>query len=155
MIPKVTLNNEDGLYFERIFRGRAEAKNFLVIKHHLSGHYISNSRFVVVHGELDFKIMKNGQAIYIDCKNVEGLSVPFSFFKKEQLNRAVKYNAYGFVSGFVILFRAANKVVYFSGAYILKKGPRKSFQWSEGIQLGSTEYFDLDILASAKDVFVK
>lgn len=119
-------------------------------KNHLTAFYIKGSRPKIVKSELDYRLInQNGRVAYVDCKNFQDDHFVYSQIDQEQIDRAVIHNQWNVPSGFVVWFRKVNKVEFFSGSYVLRKGPGTRFCAGDGIPLGRFERFDLNRLFSA------
>lgn len=137
-------NREDGKGFESLFFSRAQINGFLVIQNHYTCRFTPGGRVQVIKGELDFKIIsQTGRVGYFDCKTYAKDQFSFSALEPKQVDRAATYNYWKVPSGFVVWFRKANHVQFYSGEEIQEKGPRSSFTCSEGLSLGGYENFDL------------
>lgn len=143
-------NRKRGADFEEIFKKLAGFQGILVLNNWLTGRYIffkGQRQFQVIKGELDFKaIQRDGTVAYIDCKCFLDERFPYSVLDQHQIDRALMYGEWNVPSGFVVMFMKVNKLVFFTGLMISRKGPGSSFGWEDGIQLGSMTKCDLNII---------
>lgn len=144
------MNNRDqGLLFESMFKDRAQINGMLAEKNHLTARYLPGGRVKVVKSELDYRLInQSGRIGYFDCKSFIGDSFTYSQIDPDQLDRALKYEYWNIPSGFIVWLRSINKVVWFKGTVIQRKGARASFGPEDGVLLGTIENFDLKRLLS-------
>lgn len=137
-------NQRLGKEFEEVFKKRAQSNGFLAEKNNLTARYLPNGRVKVLKSDLDYRLTsQNGRIGYFDCKSFIGDSFIYSDIDPDQLKRAINYEYWKVPSGFIIWFRKVNRISWFSGHLIMRKGPRTSFKPEDGILLGSLESFDL------------
>lgn len=145
---KVSKNKAEGAAFEHIFSIQARLNGLFCEKNNLSAKFIPGRRTLIIKSELDYKLIdRSGCVGFFDCKSYAKEFFNFSDIDKNQLLRAIRYNDWNVPSGFVVWFRAINKVVSFSGHLIQGYGPGHKFLYDHGRSIGSIEGFNLkDIL---------
>ena len=135
---------EIGKQFEEEFKTRAKLNGLYAEKCELNARRLPGGGVKVLKSELDYKLINQaGRVGYFDCKSYAGDSFVFSQLDPNQLERADRYNYWNVPSGFVVWFRQINRIVYFSGFVVTRKGAGSSFSEEDGISLGSIENFDL------------
>lgn len=143
-------NREMGKSFEEIFKKRAQSNGLLPFKQGLSAKYVYGGRVQVEKSDLDFKLISRGGTVaYVDSKAFSEERFPYSALTEHQRDIAALYNDWSVPAGFVIWFFKFDKVVFYSGYTIKKKGPGTSFGFEDGLELGSTQEFDLRPILSA------
>lgn len=137
-------NSETGKAFEDAFRKKAMIEGFLVIQNFLSARYTYNQNLQVMPSHLDFMVATpTGRIAFVDCKNFDGDSFPYSKLKPEQIERAALLNEWSVPAGFIILLRGTNAVRFYTGKRIQEIGPGNSMGLKDGISLGTV--FDFKI----------
>ena len=144
IVEQVEKNKTIGKQWEEIFIKQAQSNGLLVLRNYLTCRFLYKGRVQVVKGELDFKLInRDGRVGFFDAKSFAGDSFVYSNLEENQINRAALYNEFLVPAGFVVFFRKLNRIVYYSGSIIARKGARSNFQASEGISLGTYVKFDL------------
>lgn len=147
-------NRKRGADFEEIFKRIAGFQHVLVLHNWLTARYTfykGSTHLQVVKGELDFRMIKrNGDVAYIDCKCYQDVKFNYSMLDEHQINRAVLYNEWNVPSGFVVMFVPVNRLVFFTGQMIAKKGPGNSFGYQEGILLGTMTKCDMELIFKSR-----
>jgi len=138
-VKQVTRNKNRGLDFEHIFQKKALREGYNILKNHLTAFWIPFPRrqLKVIKGELDFRMFdRKGRISYLDCKTFNTDHFVYSVLDEHQINRACLYNDWNIASGFIVYFMPLDKVVFFSGHAIKRKGARSSFRPEDGKLLG-------------------
>lgn len=130
-----------------MFKKRSQSAGLLAIKNDLSARYTFNGRIKVVKSNLDYTLInQEGKVGYFDCKSFLSDYFTYSTIDPHQIDLSIKYERWRVPSGFIVWFRQTNKIVWFKGLDIQRKGPGSRFTAQDGILLGSIEMFDLNIL---------
>jgi penicillin-binding protein-related factor A (putative recombinase) len=149
---QVQENKQQGDEFERLFEKQARFSGLLCEKNYLTAKFIGHKRHpLVTKSELDYKLIsQTGEVGYFDCKSFSQNHFTYSKIDSDQIKRAVKYNDWCVPSGFVILFKKQNQIIFFSGHEIARKGAGARFSPEEGLLLGGLMDFDLKRLVCRK-----
>ncbi len=100
---------------------------------------------------LDYTVIdKSGRTAFVDCKNYQNEFFTFSQINKRQIERAIKYEEFNLVSGFVCWFRSVNRIGFFSGTQVFKAGKGTRFSMSDAVDLGCLESLRLETLFKVK-----
>lgn len=91
----------------------------------------------------DFLLGHNGKAIIFDAKSLDADRISFSQLVPHQLMDLKYWNDNGFLSGYIINFRHADKVVFINIACLINCKPRESLYADSGIDLGTEFSFSL------------
>lgn len=139
-------NRIEGSAFEKLFLKRAQLSGLLAIKNHLQAKMTYGGRYQVLKSDLDYKLItQEGRIGFFDCKNFASDSFPRSQISDNQVERAILYNEWKVPAGFIVFFRAAKSVCFFSGMDLEgKEGGRLSYL--DGFLLGTWDSFDLKLL---------
>lgn len=130
-----------------MFKKRAQSAGLLAEKNHLTARYTYNGRITVTKSNLDYTLInQDGKIGYFDCKSFLSDHFTYSALEPHQIDLSIKYERWCVPSGFVVWFRQVNKIVWFKGLDIQRKGPGSRFTTQDGILLGSIEMFDLNKL---------
>ena len=144
-------SQSEGKIFEELFKQQAQYLGLLPIKQHLSARMLHGGRVKVTKSDLDFRLItREGRVGFFDCKSYGKDSFSYSQIDENQLNLANLYHEWGVPSGFVVWFRPANRVTFFSGPAIVSKGPQSSFGPEDGQYIGRFERFDLRLVMGEK-----
>mgnify|MGYP000464511125 CR=1 FL=1 len=137
-------NRITGQFFEETFERYALYQGFLPKRNMLSAQPKGGNRWQPVKSQLDWNVYKkNGMCAIVDCKSFQSGYFTYSSLDEKQVERALEFNRWQIPSGFVVWFRAVNKVSFFSGAAIEKAGPRTRFLPEHGTVLGRLQDFVL------------
>jgi hypothetical protein len=148
---RANTNRLNGAGWELILVKRARSKGLLALKNALSARPIGGNRFVPVKSRLDFDVIRrDGRVAYIDCKCFYD-RFNFSDINAKQLERALLYQNWSIPSGFVVLFRKTDEVVFYSATSLAKIGSGNSFGPDEGLSLGHLSSFDLGLIFKAEE----
>lgn len=143
----VAQNKNQGAFFERVFEVQAKRALMLCQKQALAFRYLKGGKILPVRAELDFSLINQaGQVCYVDCKTFAGDKFTFGQLNETQLKRAVRYNAWGIPSGFVVHFLGTGDVYYYMGQEVARLGPRTRFDARNGRKLGVLMRFDLNLI---------
>lgn len=135
-------NRIQGKFFEETFEKFARIQGFLPKRNMLSAQPKGNNRWQPVKSQLDWNLYKRGgQCAIVDCKSFEMDYFTFSEIDDKQLQKAAEFNRWGIPSGFAVYFRTVNKVAFYSGSLIERRGPRTRFLPKDGVKLGKLENF--------------
>ena len=135
----------EGRQFEAIFEKVARLRGFLPRKMHLTARYIHAGRPLITKSELDYQLIHPTLGVaFIDCKTFQGDRFTFSDLELHQVKTALLLNEWDQKAGFVVWFRAPNKLVFYSGVEIMRAGPGSSFGVLDGAQLGDLTNFRLE-----------
>lgn len=137
-------NRIRGKFFEEVFERFALSQGLLPVRNMLSARPMGNNRWQPIKSQLDFNLYRRGGTVaVIDCKSFQRAFFTYSEIDEKQLHRAINFNRFGIPSGFLVWFRQTNKVSFFSGLIIQKKGSGCRFVPQDGIPLGKWERFVL------------
>lgn len=98
-----------------------------------------------VKSPFDFILQKKGSPnIFFDAKTRAGDSITYSDFfgsksTKHQLETMVDATNFGTMSGFVVWFRASNRISFFSASKVATLAKRTSLGPNDGTDLGTLE----------------
>lgn len=144
-------NQQEGKVFETLFQKQGQRLGLLVLKNPLAARFVWSGRTQLVKSQLDFTVIdQTGRTGFFDTKSYVGDKFTFSQLDPKQIDQTILYSEYQVPSGFVVWFRAPNRVVYFKGSLIKSRGPKSSFECIQGIQLGRIESFDLRLALNAR-----
>lgn len=141
-------NSQSGKEFEEAFLKQAQLNGLLARKNPVSAKFNWNGRLMLVKGHhLDYTVSnQKGKIGFFDCKSYGRDYFDFSAIDEDQLKLSVMWFRWQVPSGFVVWFRPANAVCFFSGIKIEAKGPGTRFHMSEGLFLGAITSFDLKLI---------
>lgn len=143
-MSNVAENKAKGNEFEALFKKQAQLSGLFLEKNELSAKLGWRGRAKLLKSELDFKLIDMmGRVGFFDAKCFEGEGFPYSHLDPNQIRRASNYNRWNVPSGFVVWFHEHNRIVFYSGLEVVRKGSRTSFTMFEGRLLGRYESFDL------------
>lgn len=127
-----------------MFEKVARLMGFLPRKIGLSARYIGPGRLLPVKSELDWQLVHSSFPVaFVDTKTFSGDRFAYSQIDEAQLKLANLFNDWGSPAGFIVWLRATNKVVFYSGRAITRKGEGNSFGSDDGVILGDMPNFRL------------
>lgn len=91
----------------------------------------------------DFLLTKAGYTACIDCKTVESGNFSYSMLNEFQVRSLIGIYRSSISAGYIVWFRAPDKVIFFRASQLAALEPRESLKHEEGIMLGSSNDFSL------------
>lgn len=137
-------NQAQGAAFEAAFEMEAKRADLLPVRNGQKVRWLRNGQMVAIKSNLDWTLLaREGLVAFVDTKSYQGKFFTYSALDNHQLALACDYSERGFLSGFVVMFRATQAVVFYSAPQIQQAGPRSRFGAAEGLVLGHLYAFDL------------
>lgn len=146
-LEKNEKNRSNGKHWEDVLFKRAQMNGLLPKRNYLTARFIFKNKYKIMKSNLDLTIISPAGLVgFFDAKSFDKDYFTFSTINPDQVTTASEYNQWRVPSGFLVLFRTINKVVFFSGFEIKAGGPHFRFDHTMGLYLGRLENFDLKLL---------
>ena len=88
---------------------------------------------IPIKSPFDFIIVKNGIAIFLDCKTVESGNFCYSDLTQHQVNGLFNLERQGITSGYLIYYRNINKIIFYKASVLSSLRPKSSLDERSGL----------------------
>lgn len=140
-------NNATGAAFERALSWEAARADVLAVRNGQTVRWLPGGRTIAVRSNLDWTLIKKGKpAAVCDQKSFAGRRFGRSMLEPHQIALAKRYNDFGAVSGFIVLLREINAVVFYSAELISATDTRQGWGVEDGVVLGRLQAFDVGLI---------
>lgn len=125
-----------GSSFEKFFKRRLEINGWDVVRIPDGAKQLGQNKIIRVKSPFDFVATSINKAFFCDTKTTIGETYPYSAINKDQVDKLLKIEQSGFISGFVIHFRQNDTYGFASAKQLSEVMPGQSIKSKETVSLG-------------------
>lgn len=138
----------NGLQFEQMIQNRANRDGVLFIKipdgcRRLPGRF---QRIIPVTTPFDFVFISEGVSVFADAKSFDKSQISYSMLTSHQVTALNNITRYKAKAGYLVFHRDCDQVRFYSAEKLYILRPRESVKLTDGILLGASESFNLNLL---------
>lgn len=136
----------NGDEFEEYFRSLCRVRGITCVRVPNGCRVIGLGQFVQVKTPFDFILGKENKIVFCDLKSKEDDRIVFSAIKPHQVESLSQLGKHAHNAGYICYFKQVRKVVFISHDKLSKLRQGESLLWSDGVDLGSIQDMNLDLL---------
>ena len=132
----------NGKFFENLIKEVCERTQWAVVRLPDGARRVSQALTVRVKSPFDFCIAKKANVLFFDAKSTDLNSWSYSMVNQKQIEHLLKLENEWLVSGYMVLFKKLDKVIFFTATQLNDLKPGQGLKPDQGQYLGSMLSFD-------------
>ncbi len=140
-------SKEIGNGFEATFKQMAQMRGWAVVRIPDGCKHVGGGALIPVKSPFDYVLARDGDAIFLDCKQTASATFSHSEIAEHQMNELLSLECEGHRSGYMIFFSKSCQMVFFDATTLFNCRVDMGLKPEQGILLGNLFTFNLDVLA--------